>query len=535
MTGTLMPAGLIVNLTDERRNDLFRFLFDLGRASAASTGAMAMLGHSHSPASFPYSRRPIHPKLWPHHEHPVNRDRVYDFYAKEAAYYRAQPTLPAVLPAYPGLDGGTLGHWGNQNDTTWTDGRWNETDLGSLISGVFRGAGVTVPKGVCVRLGDHGELAACFNPETLCYEAVWQGGFVKFAPLRHGFLGGLILDGKPIPDPIGQAKPEMPFQYRGFYRSGNRVVFAYRIGDTEMLDAPWVEDGKFTHLVGPADKHPLAALTRGGPAQWPQVLETRGTLGNGSPYALDTIEPPFQNPWKSLLFFGDHDFLPDGTAFLCTMQGDVWRVDGLDDSLASVRWRRVASGLHHALGLVVTDGHVHVLGRDQITRLHDLNGDGEMDFYECVSNNYTTSPAGHDFIAGLQRDASGRFYTVSGKQGLLRIAPDGARVEVLATGFRNPDGLGLSPSGLITIPNSEGEWVPASMICEVRPGGFYGYGGPRQNQPPDLPLAYLARPGQFERQPGHGDERPLGTAERPVAPLFLRCGHPFSGAPRTGQ
>ena len=493
MTGTLMPAGLIVNLTDERRNDLFRFLFDLGRASAASTGAMAMLGHSHSPASFPYSRRPIHPKLWPHHEHPVNRDRVYDFYAKEAAYYRAQPTLPAVLPAYPGLDGGTLGHWGNQNDTTWTDGRWNETDLGSLISGVFRGAGVTVPKGVCVRLGDHGELAACFNPETLCYEAVWQGGFVKFAPLRHGFLGGLILDGKPIPDPIGQAKPEMPFQYRGFYRSGNRVVFAYRIGDTEMLDAPWVEDGKFTHLVGPADKHPLAALTRGGPAQWPQVLETRGTLGNGSPYALDTIEPPFQNPWKSLLFFGDHDFLPDGTAFLCTMQGDVWRVDGLDDSLASVRWRRVASGLHHALGLVVTDGHVHVLGRDQITRLHDLNGDGEMDFYECVSNNYTTSPAGHDFIAGLQRDASGRFYTVSGKQGLLRIAPDGARVEVLATGFRNPDGLGLSPSGLITIPNSEGEWVPASMICEVRPGGFYGYGGPRQNQPPDLPLAYLAR------------------------------------------
>ena len=38
----------------------------------------------------------------------------------------------------------------------------------------------------------------------------------------------------------------------------------------------------------------------------------------------------------------------------------------------SVRWRRFASGLHQALGLVVADGQVHVLGRDQITRLHDL-------------------------------------------------------------------------------------------------------------------------------------------------------------------
>ena len=223
------------------------------------------------------------------------------------------------------------------------------------------------------------------------------------------------------------------------------------------------------------------------------MLTTRGTLGQTSPYAIDTIEPPFENPWKALLFFGDHDFLPDGSAMLCTMQGDVWHVEGLDATLGQVRWRRFASGLHQALGLVVVDGLVHVLGRDQITRLHDLNGDGEADYYECLSNAYETSPAGHDFICGLQRDAAGNFYTVSGKQGLLRIAPDGKAVEVVATGFRNPDGLGLSSSGVLTVPNSEGEWVPASMICEVRPGGHYGYGGPRNGRPPDLPLVYLPR------------------------------------------
>ena len=86
---------------------------------------------------------------------------------------------------------------------------------------------------------------------------------------------------------------------------------------------------------------------------------------------VDTIEPPFENPWKALLFFSGHDFLPDGTAMLCTIQGDVWHVSGLNEQLDHVRWRRFASGLHQALGLVVSGKNVYVLGRDQITCLHD--------------------------------------------------------------------------------------------------------------------------------------------------------------------
>ena len=216
-------------------------------------------------------------------------------------------------------------------------------------------------------------------------------------------------------------------------------------------------------------------------------------------YGVDNIPPPFKNPWNALFFFGGHDFLPDGTAAICTMQGDIWLVDGLDDRLDHVRWRRFASGLHHALGLVVADKSIYVLGRDQITRLVDTNGDGEADFYECFSNAYVTSPAGHDFICGLERDAEGNFYTVSGNQGLLRISADGKKVDVLATGFRNPDGLGRTPEGYLTVPCSEGEWTPASMVAEVRPSKkeegprYFGYGGPRNGKPPELPLVYLPR------------------------------------------
>jgi putative heme-binding domain-containing protein len=490
--GSLMPEGLTESMTESERRDLVRFLLDLGRSGNGAAGHFA--SHAAVPARFPYNRDPLQSSIWPNRQKPVNRDRIYDFYAKEAEYFMRQPSVPPLLPPFPGLDGGIEGHWGNQDEKSWADDRWNRTDLGTILSGVFRGAGVTVPKGVCVRLGERGELAACFNPETLCYEAVWSGGFVKFSATRHGIMDGLILDGTPRPRPPGR-KPDKPFQYRGFYRHGKRIVFAYRIGDQEFLDAPWSEAGRFSRTVSQKTARPLADLTRGGPAQWAEVLTTKGTLGKPTswPYVVDTIEPPFHNPWNALLFFGDHDFMPDGSAMLCTIQGDVWHVEGLDESLRNVRWRRFASGLHQALGLVVADGVVTVLGRDQITRLHDLNHDGEADFYECYSNAHETSPGGHDFVSGLQRDAQGRFYTASSKQGLLRFAADGRSVEVLATGFRNPDGLGLAPDGTITVPNSEGEWVPASMICEVRPGGHYGYPGPRNRRPPDLPLVYLPR------------------------------------------
>jgi azurin len=175
-----------------------------------------------------------------------------------------------------------------------------------------------------------------------------------------------------------------------------------------------------------------------------------------------------------------------------------------------VRWRRFASGLHQPLGLVVGGDGIFVQGRDQLTRLHDLNADGEADFYERVSGAFETSPAGHDFISGLERDASGAFYTASGNQGLVRIAPDGKTAEVVAAGLRNPAGLGVLPDGTLTVSASEGEWTPASMVCAVRParrgggggpaaGGrgegapHFGYGGPQGGRPPELPLAYLPR------------------------------------------
>ncbi len=500
--GTVMPEGIAAAMSPAQRADLARFLMELGR----TPGLEAEVRPEATPAEFHYEAGPLVPEDWPLSREPVNRDRLYDFYRKEALFFRGQSNRPRLLPEFPGLDGGKFGHWGNQNEETWKDGRWNQTDLGTVQAGVFHGPNGVVPKGVCVRLGEHGELAACFNPETLSYEAVWRGGFLKFSPVRHGYLDGLNPAGEALPRPA-EKRPDKPFVYHGYYRSGSRVVFAYRIGDVELLDAPWVKDGKFERVVAPLADHPLRDVLHGGPAQWPQEFDTAAQLGAGRPYAVDTIRPPFDNPWKAPMSFGDHDFLPDGSALVCTMEGDVWHVTGLDAELKHVRWRRFASGLHHALGLKVADGQIYVLGRDQITRLHDLNGDGEADFYECFSNQMRTA-AGHDFICGLDRDAQGRFYTASGPQGLLRFSADGKQMDVIATGFRNPDGVSVCPDGAVTLPCSEGDWTPASMICLIKPQPapslsgtvppgaappFFGYGGPRGGALPALPLAYLPR------------------------------------------
>src|SRR5262249_11107256 len=129
----------------------------------------------------------------------------------------------------------------------------------------------------------------------------------------------------------------------------------------------------------------LSPLTRGGSGRWSEVLTTRVVKGaDDGPFAVDTLTLPDVNPWSCLVRPSGVDFFPGGRrAAVCTWDGDVERVDGLDDSEGRLTWRRIASGLFQPLGLKIVDGQVYVSCRDQITRLRDLDGDGETDVYEC--------------------------------------------------------------------------------------------------------------------------------------------------------
>ena len=95
--------------------------------------------------------------------------------------------------------------------------------------------------------------------------------------------------------------------------------------------------------------------------------------------------------------------------------------------------------------------------------------------------------AGHVIVPCLERDAAGNFYYVDPK-GVHRISPDGQKMETLATGFRNPNGLGVGPGGVITVTPQQGNWTPSSAIVEIKSGGYYGYGGPKMSS--ERPVGY---------------------------------------------
>ena len=77
---------------------------------------------------------------------------------------------------------------------------------------------------------------------------------------------------------------------------------------------------------------------------------------------------------------GGFDFFSDSSkAAVCTWDGDVWVVSGIDEKLENLTWKRIAAGGHETLGLTIVDDMIYTVADDQITRYHDLNGDGEID------------------------------------------------------------------------------------------------------------------------------------------------------------
>lgn len=247
-------------------------------------------------------------------------------------------------------------------------------------------------------------------------------------------------------------------------------------------------------------------------SRFPDSITTRGIQGNtGGAYEVDSIPLPDTNPAHAWMRPSGFDFFREGDrAALCTWSGDVWIASGLQGSLDPVTWRRFATGLFQPQGLKIVKDQVYVLGRDQITRLLDLNQDGEADVYENFNNDVSITPNFHEFALDLQADAAGNFYFTKGGPLLgtdywdpisahngcvLKVSADGRKLERYATGLRAPNGSGVGPHGEVTCSDNEGIWTPVCRLNWVKPGGFYGSLGLDHRTPAptrtDPPLCWL--------------------------------------------
>ncbi len=270
----------------------------------------------------------------------------------------------------------------------------------------------------------------------------------------------------------------------------------------------------FGEIVNGAKPADIAALTKGGPARWKETVTVKGDVSKlKEAYVVDTIPVPEENPYKAWMRLGGLDFFSDGRAAVSTWSGDVWVVSGIDDTLEKVTWRRFATGLFQPLGLKIVGDKVHILGREGIVRLHDLDGDGEADYYEAFNNDVATTPGFHEFAFDLHTDPEGNFYYAKGgpvRGGgrgfeyiaahsgcIMKVSPDGKKHEVFATGFRAPNGIGVGPKGEVTSGDNEGTWMPQCRLSLVLPGSFNGcVDTAHQGTPPadyDRPICWMPK------------------------------------------
>lgn len=176
--------------------------------------------------------------------------------------------------------------------------RWDEMDYGSFLASSVTMPGANpedpagiIEKGVTVRLGtkDH-PAAICFDTDLLCYRAGWTGGWLKLMgtpfdgthrppegsrPMPQGEIAVSAESGPGWASPDGnwndpRARPYGPLpkswgKYKGMYVHGDKVVFAYTVNGTDVLDHPsferdgdtwqpgsqvWVEGDKWGPFAG---------------------------------------------------------------------------------------------------------------------------------------------------------------------------------------------------------------------------------------------------------------------------------------------
>ncbi len=325
--------------------------------------------------------------------------------------------------------------------------------------------------------------------------------------------------------------PREWLRFEGVEMHGNVPVICYKVGDCRVREMPrLVADGVFERQFecGPSSKelkirlegdrvHALPASREGfqfairysggvatvikdgvrlaakpASSRFHGSISTQIQAGEAQgAWTVDTFETPMpdRNPWQSWMRTTGFDFFEGGkSAAVCTWNGDVWIVDGIDQLQGELQWQRICAGLFQPLGLKIVGGEIHVGCRDMIAILRDFNGDRETDYVECFNSDHQVTEHFHEFAMGLQADDEGNLYYAKSarhaKQAvvphhgtLLKVSKDGSHTEILASGFRAANGVCLNPDGSFMVTDQEGHWTPKNRINWVKGRGEVGFYG----------------------------------------------------------
>lgn len=243
------------------------------------------------------------------------------------------------------------------------------------------------------------------------------------------------------------------------------VAYILSVGEpTEVLDGPMAPDGQPYSATWDYD-----VLAR------PDALHPSFKVEN---LAVPGFEPKV----------GGMAFREDGKLVISS-----WDTDGavylVDTNLeAPNRVQRIAEGLQEPLGLTTVGDRIFVLQKQELTELIDRNGDEVIDQYRAHSYGWPTSSNFHSFAFGLLHDKDAFHFLLSicvlpggascpdqkPTQGKLLRADMGGNIDIVASGFRTPNGIGTGPDGKMYVTDNQGDWLPSSKLVKIEEGAFYG-------------------------------------------------------------
>ncbi|MCP5068799.1 MAG: cytochrome C, partial [bacterium] len=233
---------------------------------------------------------------------------------------------------------------------------------------------------------------------------------------------------------------------------------------------------------------------------------------------------------------GGLGLLPDGRLIVATWDRDgaVFLVEGWQGSGADIRASRIAEGLHEPLGIAVVDGAIHVMQKQEVTRLVDIDGDGWIDEYRALNQTWKATSNFHEFGFGLTHHDGYLYGTLSvcvmpGGKSCPEQTPDRGQVfrvslaegsfEPFASGFRTPNGVGWLPNRGLLVTDNQGDWLPASKLMLIESGAFYGWREPREERElpePTPPAVWLP-----QNEVGNSPTQPIVLRQGPYAGQIL--------------
>jgi len=207
-------------------------------------------------------------------------------------------------------------------------------------------------------------------------------------------------------------------------------------------------------------------------------------------------------------------FTPAGSLVVATRLGEIW----IRNAEPKVSWRRFARGLDEPMGLIAdSETVIHIAHRPELLRATDTDGDGQADTFDSIGGKWGLAQNYHEFFFGLVRDSAGNFYgspsldstvtanaahkaeyptlpvrgarklnhvlepTGHGSEGpwrgwVMRITPTG-ELQPVASGFRQTNGFGLSPTGELFVTDNQGDYKASTGLLHVEQGDFHGHAG----------------------------------------------------------